>query len=261
MQVVFQFIEIIARSVALLLFASLSVRAIFDFDVSWDSNDYHLPFAARLVGLIPKEHLTFLPLQERAYSGFPVLGEFIQGLLWRLSGRIESANLVGLFALSGYAYFLKKLLAVPYHASILALLAVPMIHLHVTTCYVDLLANLSLSALVVITLLVLSGLRNYDFSALSITLFSSAVALNTKYMVYPMTFLCLGVQIIFVLYSISTKSNRLTISARQALLIAIFSLPILFATLFKNIIININIFRRDYNLIVYVWSVSEASTV
>ena len=114
------------------------VEALHDVSRAWDVWYYHLPFAARIAGIVPASQFAYDPLNQARFDGFPLLGEALQGLLWRITGRPESANLVAFSALPLFAWFAKKRLGVPMWATILALLAVPLVQIHATSCYVDL---------------------------------------------------------------------------------------------------------------------------
>ncbi len=103
-------IETILSLVAIALVTSIFLKAIFDLDNNYDPGWYHLPFAARLGGILPRE--MFIGDEkwfEPRFDGFPLLAHFLQGVFWRITGRIQSTNLVGFFSIVGYFFFLKKL--------------------------------------------------------------------------------------------------------------------------------------------------------
>ena len=78
------------------LLASMLVEALHDVSMAWDVWSYPLPFAARIAGIVPATQFAYDPLNQARFEGFPLLAETIQGLLWRITGRAESANLVAM---------------------------------------------------------------------------------------------------------------------------------------------------------------------
>src|SRR5208282_4614139 len=76
------------------LLASMLAAAVHDVSMAWDVWYYHLPFAARIAGIVPAAQFTYDPLNQARFDGFPLLAETLQGALWRITGRAESANLV-----------------------------------------------------------------------------------------------------------------------------------------------------------------------
>ena len=95
-------IETILYVIALTLAASVLLKVILDVDRNYDPGWYHLPFAGRLGGILPRE--MFIGDEkwfEPRFDGFPLLAHFLQGLFWRITGRIQSTNLVSFLAIVG----------------------------------------------------------------------------------------------------------------------------------------------------------------
>lgn len=136
----------LALLAALLLGATL-VTALHDVSTAWDVWYYHLPFAARIVRLVPEGAYVFHPLNQARYEGFPLLGELIQGLLWRTLGAPQASNLLAFAAVPCLAIFLRRRFQVPLHLTVVALFAVPLVQLHASSCYVDLPASAALTML------------------------------------------------------------------------------------------------------------------
>lgn len=136
---------------SVMVLAPLFVKAWMDFDPSWDSWSYHLPYAGRLWGIVPAESYRMEQFLEDYYLGLPKLGEWLQGMFWTASGHLQAANLVCLSSLVLYALFLRVRFGLPFGASSISLLAIPLVQIHVTSCYVDLPGNLALSALILLT--------------------------------------------------------------------------------------------------------------
>ncbi len=135
-------------ALALALAASTLLAGMHDVSRAWDVWYYHLPFAARLAGIVGPDAYVFHAANRARLEGFPLLTELLQGLFFRLLGRPEAANLVAMGSLALYLAFLRRALGVPLHLAFLALMAIPLVQIHATACYVDLPANAALSALV-----------------------------------------------------------------------------------------------------------------
>ncbi len=130
-----------------------TARALLRVDQSWDTWMYHLPFAARLWGVVPEAEFGMPGYLEDRYDGVPLLGEWIQGLLLWASGQPETAALPALASLVLFVGFLRAFLQVPWALGLVALAAIPLVHVHATTGYVDLPSNLAFAALVLMTYL------------------------------------------------------------------------------------------------------------
>jgi hypothetical protein len=142
----------ILRLLALALALATLYSGLHDVSQAWDVWYYHLPFAARLTGLVGPGAYVFHAANQSRIEGFPLLAELLQGLCWRLSGRPEAANLVAMGSLGLYVGFLRRSLRVPLYLAFLALMAVPLIQIHATAGYVDLPANAAMAALVLLVI-------------------------------------------------------------------------------------------------------------
>ena len=65
-------------SIAALLL--LGYRAIFNFDMAWDSVAYHMPFAARHFGICDKNCYAMMPFIESQYNAVPQLADTLHGI-------------------------------------------------------------------------------------------------------------------------------------------------------------------------------------
>ena len=150
-------IEIALSAIAITIATAVFLKAIFDIDNNYDPGWYHLPFAARLGGILPRE--MFIGDEkwfEPRFDGFPLLAHFLQGILWRITGRMQSTNLVSFGAIAGYWFFLRSYFRVPLYLSIIALFSIPLVLNHASTSFVDLLGNVGIS------ILVMMGYRFYQ---------------------------------------------------------------------------------------------------
>jgi FtsH-binding integral membrane protein len=83
-------LEIILSLIALTIAALIFLKAIIDIDTNYDVGWYHLPFAARIWRIVPAESFVAGAKVEDRYDGFPLLAHFFQGLLWKITGRIQA---------------------------------------------------------------------------------------------------------------------------------------------------------------------------
>lgn len=136
-----------------------AVTALSNASQAWDSYYYHLPFAARLWGIIDERTYVLSPLNAARYQGFPLAGEWVQGLLWKLTGTPEGANLTGVLAIAAFAGALRGLFRVPASAIVVALFGVPVVLTHVATAYLDIPSTLSLTLALLLLLTWWTGER------------------------------------------------------------------------------------------------------
>jgi hypothetical protein len=212
---------------AALLVVSLAIAAWHDVSKGWDVWYYHLPFAARLSGMIDASSYRFGRLNQARFDGFPLLGEALQGVLWRITGRPESAALVSFAALPGLAWFLRKTFAVPPHVAVLAFLAIPLAQIHATGCYVDLPAN---ACVAMLALLVFRQIVRREAPSLRVLVGAAALAIaaaNTKFQLVPV--------VVVTSVALIVTSLRRDHQRRARLLVIAIALPLVFATPIKNL--------------------------
>ncbi len=222
------------RLLAALLLVSMAAAALHDVSRAWDVWYYHLPFAARLSGIVPASSFVFHAANQARYEGFPLLAELLQGLLWRLTGRIESANLVAFASVPLLAWFLRRRFGVPWEASVLALVAIPLVQTHATSCYVDLPANAAAAVLVLLAIEALASDRPVSARTLGLALISAAVAANTKSLLHPIVLVAL-----LALSFCAVKRSPRPRAVRTVAVLAL-ALPLVFATPLKNLVFHHN---------------------
>ena len=221
---------------------SILLKAIFDFDNNWDSLYYHLPFAARIWDVVPESSFRFSAYLEHRYTGFPLLGEYLQGLAWYVTGRPESANLVAFLSLAAYVLFLKWYFKVPLYLAVLALLAVPAVHFHASTCYVDLIGSLAVATLLMVVFSIFIGRRAPTFVDMCVATLAVAIAINTKVLLAPMAVLGLALLLLKIVFpSLLAPGAVFENRAKRLTLLALF-LPLMFFTPLKNIWLHGNPF-------------------
>ncbi|MBE9167811.1 hypothetical protein IQ238_09865 [Pleurocapsales cyanobacterium LEGE 06147] len=235
-------VETFLQLAVLILVISIFLKGIIDVDTGWDTWVYHLPFAARIWRIVPPELYLFEDHEEFRFAGFPLLAQFLQGFFWFITGRLQAANLVGFFSLALYLFFLKLYFKVPLYLSAIALLAIPLVQIHATSCYVDLPANIGMSILVLMTYFLY---KQKDFPTkwdLLVIVLAAAGASNIKPQLQPLVFLILcflGLRIAWLGWRQADAPKQWLLKAIPITLVA--SL-IIFATPIKNVVIYGNPF-------------------
>jgi hypothetical protein len=220
---------------ALAVVVSLAVFATAAHDVSraWDVWYYHLPFAARLAGIVPRDVFLFRAANEARFEGLPLLGEMLQGAVWRVTGRLESANLVAFACVPVFAWFARRKLGVPLHLTALGLFAIPLVLAHASSCYVDLLANTAVAVVVLLAIEAHATKGRVGRGTLALAVLASAVAANTKVLVQPI--------VLAALVALAVRAGR----PRRVLSVAVAwtaALVVIFATPLKNLAFHHNPF-------------------
>ncbi|MGH7284415.1 MAG: hypothetical protein ACRELY_23055 [Polyangiaceae bacterium] len=180
------------RGLAVIVFGSIAWSAWHDVSQAWDSGYYHLPFAARLAGIVRSDTYVFDVENQARFQGFPLLGELLQGIFWRITGRVQAANFVALLSIPLFAWALRKRFDVPVHVSLLSLLAIPLVMTHASSCYVDLPANLAASVVVLYAIESWAAPRELDTKAIALVIVCAAIAANMKALLHIIVALSLG---------------------------------------------------------------------
>jgi hypothetical protein len=214
------------RAIAAIVFASALVTAAHDMSQAWDVGYYHLPFAARLAGILPRESFVFHAANAARFEGFPLLGERLQGLVWRITGRPECTNLVAFAAVPLFAWFLRARFAVPPHLTVLALFAVPLVQTHATSGYVDLPANAAASVVVLLAIESVSLRTAPTGRTIALVLAAAAIAANMKALLHPIVALAIAV----------LAARVIAVRAWRALAVIAIALPLVFATPLANLV-------------------------
>ena len=229
-----QVLEIILSLVAIILMTSIFLKAIIDLDANYDVGWYHLPFAARIWGIVPEQAYIAEKLIEYRYDGFPLLAHFFQGLLWKVTGRIQATNLVGYFSLIIYFLLLRKYFRVPLYLSVIAVFTIPTVLTHAATSFVDLPGNVALSMLMMMVYLLFKESRLPSRQELLIAVLSAAAAANIKPQLQPIVFLvyCTAViRLVWLYFKYTNNQRKLWLTVPLAMLASI----LIFATPIKNV--------------------------
>jgi hypothetical protein len=218
--------ETILRAAACVIAASLVVAAWHDVSKAWDVWSYHLPYAGRIVGLVDPASYAFGRASEARYHGFPLAAEAAQGLLWRITGHIQAANLVSVAAIGAFCIFLRRMYGVPWHLTFLALLAIPLVQIHATAAYVDLPANACAAMLV---LCAARAALAHDASPRLVAGAGVLAALtaNAKFQLVPIVV-------------VASLVIAIVAARRGRLLVVVAFVPIVFATPLLNFVLHGN---------------------
>ncbi len=229
-------IKSICQLIAILLTTSIFLKAIIDIDIHYDPWWYHLPFAARIWGIVPQE--LFIGDEkwfEPRFDGFPLLAHFLQGFFWRITNRVQSANLVCFFSLIIYFVFLKTCFKIPLYLSAIAIFAIPLVLTHSTSAFVDLPGNVGASVLVMMTYLLYTRKQLPSKRELLILFLGAATAANTKTQLQPLVFfICLFV-VARLIWLFFQQPKISTTQLLKILPISLLAATLIFATPVKNI--------------------------
>lgn len=231
-------IETSLSLIAIALTIGILLKVILDIDNNYDPGWYHLPFSGRIWGILPKS--MFIGDEkwfEPRFEGFPLLAHFLQGFFWRITGRIQSTNLVSFLAVVGYWFFLKVYFKVPFYLSAIAIFAIPLVHTHASTSFVDLLGNVGTSILIMMGWRFLINSQLPTKKDLLMAVIGAAIAANTKTQLQPLVFVILiviGIRLFWLLWQQKLAPKQLLKKLAKILPIAVLFSTIIFATPVKN---------------------------
>lgn len=233
-------LEIILSAIALAIATSIFLKAFIDLDNNYDVGWYHLPFAARIWGIVPAESFSSENIVEYRYQGFPLLTHFFQGLLWKISGRVQATNLVGYFSLIIYFLILRSFFKVPLYLSVIALFAIPAVITHASTSFVDLPGNVGVAVLMMMIYRFFSQSQLPSKPELLFAFLGAAMAANTKPQLQPLIFILFwvtGIRLVWLYFKYTTPDTRrlwLTVTLSAIASALIFATPIKNVALYGN---------------------------
>ena len=194
-----------ANLVAIALILFIAAIGIMNIDPSWDSQEYHLPFAARLAGIFTKDEYKMRPMVEGYYDGIAKLAEIVQGVLWRVTGLPGSANLVSLISLVILIVVSSHLFTIPLWQLTLFFLSIPLVLRHSYSSYVDLAANAFLT-LAIVTFFSAIMQKDYSIKKLIAILIPLAISANIK--LYQLVIGAVLAVFIFLFFAFSWIKNK-----------------------------------------------------
>jgi hypothetical protein len=209
-----------------LIGGSLVIATWHDVSQGYDAWYYHLPFAARVVGLSDASTFVFSAENQRRFEGFPLFAELLQGIVWRVTGHVEATGFVSLGGLFGLVLVLRRLYRVPRSIALFAFLGIPLVHIHATSGYVDLFANACATVLLLVVHRALSSNAPPHPKLLAGAALAAAAAANTKFQLVPIVVVaCLA------LAGVAIKRGI----GKHEIAIMCLAIPLVFATPIKNL--------------------------
>lgn len=227
---------------AITLLISLFLKAIFDMDTNYDVGWYHLPFAARIWGIISEASFTAGTKVEDRFDGFPLLAHFFQGFLWKITGRIEATRLVGYFSVVIYLFFLRSFFKVPLFVSTIAIFTIPAVLTHAPGGFVDLPGNIGVAVALMLLYVFFRESRMPTKKELLTLVLGAAVAANTKPQLQPLVFVIFWVTIARLTWLYFKYQFSDQFSWKRAIFMATLTSALIFATPIKNTVLYGNPF-------------------
>ncbi|MEB3312051.1 MAG: hypothetical protein VKJ02_17635 [Snowella sp.] len=233
-------INTVLMGVSTYILGCLLIRCFIQIDGNGDTWMYQLPFAARMWNLVTAENYLMDADRELLYETFPKLANFLQGMFWSMAGlrNPQVANLVSFLSLLGFLGFVKTAFKIPFYLIAIALLAVPLIHIAATACYVDLFGNVGASMVILCTYLFYIDQKNITRQNILFFILGGAIASNTKFLMVPIVALFFGLALARILY-LQITWNPLKVNRQNLYKIAILaplSSIVIFFTEFLNIL-------------------------
>ena len=229
-----QVLETILKAIAIIIAISIFLKTIIDIDTNYDVGWYHLPWAARIWGIVPESAFISENLIEHRYDGFPLLAHWFQGLLWKVTGRIQATNLVGYLSLIIYFLFLRAYFRVPLYLSIIAIFTIPAVLTHAATSFVDLFGNIGVAVVMMMTYSFFRRSQLPRTGELLITFFGAAVAVNTKPQLQPLVFVLywvVGIRLVWLYFKHTNGKRKLWLTVPLGAIASV----LIFATPIKNV--------------------------
>lgn len=238
----------------IILLTAVLLKAGVDLDPSWDTWYYHIPFAGRLWGMTPPAMYEMEPYLETYYKSFPLFTEWLQGLLWWLTGHLQASNLVCAGSLIAYVIYLQKRFAVPFGFSALALLAIPVVQIHASSSYIDLPANLAVSVFLLLTWELYQRQEPFRMKELKPFFITALIAANSKFQMFPVVMLLIigaGVRILWLNRNIPVPAAKLLRRASLLLimLLLVFSVPVKNTMQFGNPLYPLTFEKRNGEIV------------
>ncbi|MGB5631231.1 MAG: hypothetical protein WBM86_00450, partial [Waterburya sp.] len=160
---------------------------------------------------------------------------------WKITGRIQSTNLVSFLSVIGYFFFLRAYFKVPLYLSAIAMFSIPLVLTHASTSFVDLLGNVGTSILVMMTYSFYKNKQVPRTNELFIAFLGAAIAVNTKTQLQPLVFFIL----FFSLSRLGWLYWQCKSTVKQSiktLSLALLATAIIFASPIKNTVLYANPF-------------------
>jgi hypothetical protein len=232
-------------AIAAITLFTIFLIAFNDYNYGGDAFMYHIPFAARIWGIIPLEQYEFEYVTENRLLGFPLLANWLQGLFWVIFRRIEATNLVAYTSLIILIVYLVRVPKIPFYLSTLAMLAIPMVHMHAARSLIDLPGNIAISIIIITLYLLYIDKLSLNVKSILILFLSALAAANIKLQLIPIVFLLMltAIPLFFRRYWRADRERKQNLSQLAKISgIGILASLLIFYTPIKNIVLYQNPF-------------------
>jgi hypothetical protein len=172
-------------ALAVVTFILIVVRAFRVADVNWDTLQYHWSYAARAAGICDPQCLAFDSGIDVRYHGFPMVYHWAYGMLWRIFGTPLAGHALTIGAVVALCVELRRRFEVPLAWSWLAFLAIPLVQIHLSASYADVVANAAITLALIVLVDLLVTRRLATFADLAIAAVALATAAGTKLQIIP----------------------------------------------------------------------------
>ncbi len=214
----------------IVLLGALIRKAWIDVDVAWDSFAYHLPLAALRTGIISPEQYHLSARINSIHQGYSALADYFQGFLWRITGRVQATNFLGIFGLAFFSATLKRVFRIsPVHA-LFCFFCIPVVLIQSTSTYIDLFGNCVLGSMVMVILAAWLWPERVSVKQILLVVALFCVVLNIKMLYLPVApfWLLLFAAILYFqrdkLATLKVQWNNATSFARFALIAGVLAL-------------------------------------
>ena len=171
-----------------------------------------MPFAALRAGVITQQQYHLSKWISGLYVGMPVLPDYLQGGLWRLTSRAQAANLVSFFALICVAAFFRVRHKIPFAYIVAGFLGIPVVLLQTTSTDVDLFTNSFATILLFSTFTAWIDPEDFSIGDAIIALFCVTIVINSK-----SQFVVIGSAALVALVLVTYVSRRRLVLMRKQL--------------------------------------------
>jgi hypothetical protein len=212
--------------------------------IPWDSWAYHFPFSAQLLNINQYGQSFGLDksLQVR-YEGFPLIAEFLQGVLWKFTGSLSSTALLNSISLCLFVWCAHRFGKANLTILVFGILSIPMIAIHATSTYIDLFFGIGVAFQYLFSIIIYKKLEHVDNDEFGkifgwCYVISAFVLGNTK-MWGPILSLAISVFLLFAIVfnkKISVKKSIL----KNAIFVLGMACILSCSTLIKNSLVHNN---------------------
>ena len=212
--------------------------------IPWDSWAYHFPFSAQLLNINNYGQSFVLEkyLQSR-YEGFPLIAEFLQGIIWIITSSLSSTALLNSISLCLFIWCAHRFVKANLTILVFGILSIPMIAIHATSTYIDLFFGIGIAFQYLFALIIYKEIGRIDsVTPLKIWgwcyVFSAFVLGNTK-MWGPILSLAISAFLFFsIVFNQKIRANKNIL--RNTIFVLGIACILSCSTLIKNTLVHSN---------------------